>query len=70
MCCSNLEGFEAASNAFLIPAYRWSLSELVSPAPLSAVLSAQLQYRKISVSDWHFLPGKSPHKPLARLAVW
>lgn len=70
MCRSDLQGFEAASNAFLIPAYCWSLSELVSLAPLSAVLSAQLRYRKISSSDLRFLPGKSPHKPLPHLALW
>lgn len=65
MCCSDLEGFEAPSNAFLIPAYHWSLSELVSPAPLGAVLSAQLCYRKISASDLCFLPGKiSPQAPV------
>lgn len=51
MCCSALEGFEAASNAFLIPAYRQSLSELVFPASLSATLSAQPRDRKISASD-------------------
>lgn len=46
-CSSDRERFEAAPNAFLIPAYRRSLSELLSQPLCSALTAtAQLQSRE------------------------
>lgn len=56
-CSSDRECFEAAPNAFLIPAYRRSLSELLSQPLCSALTAtAQLQSRGFA---WK----TSPHPP-------